>query len=207
MLMSLNWTKGIEICLQKPSGYLSAQCLFLVLFFQPAVNNFNGFWISPWYTNESPVLILRLTLPISSDAKWKQNSLLCNPELYSPVGLVLTGKERQPQLFLCHQPSGQSSQKSAESQGGDLILETCLQGISSGTPGKEKKTGQRVNCSLPLPQLYIKPLNPCPKGSQGAPARQGASNNVPLVLTGFSKCCSILDYLVNCFVRKNPLLV
>lgn len=106
MLMRLSWAKGVEICLQKPSRYLSAQCLFFVLFFQPAVNNFNDFWISPWYTNESSVLILPVTLCISSDAKCKQNSLLCNPEPCAPVGLALTGKERQPQPFLCHQPSG-----------------------------------------------------------------------------------------------------
>lgn len=47
MLMKLSWAKGVEVCLQMPSGYLSAQCLFFVLFFPPAINNFNGFWISP----------------------------------------------------------------------------------------------------------------------------------------------------------------
>lgn len=78
MLMKLSWAKGVEVCLQMPSGFLSAQRLFFVLLFQPAVNNFNGFWISPWYTNKSSVLILPLILCISSDAKWKQNSLLCN---------------------------------------------------------------------------------------------------------------------------------
>lgn len=162
MLMSLSWDKGIEICLQKPSGYLSAQWLFFILFFQPAVNNFNGFWISPWYTNESSVLLLPLTLSISSDAKWKQNSLLCNPELCVPVGLVLPGKKRQPQPFLCHQPSGDSSQKSAESQGGDLILETCLQGISSGTPGKEKKNRAEGELQLAPSTALYKAFEPLP---------------------------------------------
>lgn len=161
MLMRLSWAKSVKICLQKPSGYLSAQCLFFVLFFQPAVNNFNDFWISPWYTNESSVLILPVTLCISSDAKCKQNSLLCNPELCAPVGLALTGKEKQPQPFLCHQPSGESRQKSAESQGGNLILETCLWGISSGTPGKEKEQSRGWIVACPSISLY-KAFEPVP---------------------------------------------
>lgn len=151
MLMSLSWAKGVEICLQKPSGYPSAQCLFFVLFFQPAVNSFNGFWISPWYTNESSVLILPSTLCISSDAKWKQNSLLCNSWTVCSCG---TSPDREgkaaPTLSLPPALRRVKPELSTESQGGDLILETCLQGTSSGTPGKETKQGRGWIAACPF---------------------------------------------------------
>lgn len=192
MLMKLSWARGVEVCLQIPSGYLSAQCLFFVLFFQPAVNNFNGFWISPWYTNKSSGLILPLILRISSDAKWKQNSLLCNSLTAS---LLLRdwswqGRKRS------HNPLSATSLQAVKSEEcrksrqrpGSWNLSPRHQ---LWHPGQGEKAGQGMNCSLPLPLLCVKPLNPCPKGSQGAPARQGASNNAPVVLPGFSERCSI----------------
>lgn len=124
----------------------------------------------------------------------------------APVGLVLAGKEAQPRPSLCHQPSGEFVVESEERR--KSRRRPAPRNLSPGHhlwhPRQGGPAGQGMNCSLPLPLLCTKPLNPCPKGSQGAPARQGASNNAPLVLAGFSERCSNLGLSSKLPGEKEP---